>query len=193
MAARGLSGALDANAAQRHRGRVRSGASSAQWPFGLPEPDAAPRPRLPLALAAISFSYNLNLGVLIRSAEAAGASEVLLVGRDFFHRAAAMGAERWLELRSFETSAEMVAHARARGYQLVAVQQSPGAERFDRADYPPRPCIVLGSEGPGLPPELCAQADLVVEIPQRGEIDSLNVSAAASIVLWACLSRRGWL
>jgi tRNA G18 (ribose-2'-O)-methylase SpoU len=159
----------------------------------LPAPEPTARERLPLALAAVSFSYNLNLGVLIRSAEAAGAAEVLLVGRDFFHRAAAMGADRWLELRTFETTGEMVAHARARGYQLVAVQQSPGAERFDRADYPPRPCLMLGSEGPGLPPELCAQADLVVEIPQRGEIDSLNVTAAAAIVLWACLARRGWV
>lgn len=193
LAARGLAGALDARRAARHLGRARPTADSAQWPFGLPAPGAARRDRLPLALAAVSFSYNLNLGVLIRSAEAAGAAEVLLVGRDFYHRAAAMGADGWLELHRFETGAEMVAHARARGYQLVAVQQSPGAERFDRADYPPRPCLMLGSEGPGLPPRLCAEADLVVEIPQRGEIDSLNVTAAASIVLWACLGRRGWI
>lgn len=195
LAARGLRGQLDRRLVELRRGRLPSEAPSAQWPFGLPAPgpESDRRARLPIALATFNLSYNLNLGVLIRSAEAAGVSEVLVTGRDFYHRLAAMGADRWLEISFFETHAAMVAHARARGYQLVAVQQCPGAERFDRADYPPRPCLVLGSEGPGLPPDLIAQADLVVEIPQRGEIDSLNVATAASIVLWACLSRRGWL
>ena len=195
LAARALEGRLDQRLAMVRQGRLPADAPSAQWPFGLPPPTASTqrRERLPLALATINLSYNLNLGVLIRSAEAAGAREVLVTGRDAFHRLAAMGADRWVELRCFETAAAMVAYARGAGYQLVAVQQGPGAERFDLADYPPRPCLMLGSEGHGLPPWLCAQADLVVEIPQRGEIDSLNVASAASIVLWACLSRRGWI
>jgi tRNA G18 (ribose-2'-O)-methylase SpoU len=149
--------------------------------------------RLPLAVAAVNLSYNLNLGVLVRSAEAAGARHVMVVGNDAHHRGAAMGADAWVEVLVFPTHEAMTAEARGLGYQIVAVQQSPGAERFDEADYPPRPCIVLGSEGPGLPPWLCAAADLVVEIPLRGAIDSLNVASAGAIVLWACLSRRGWL
>jgi tRNA(Leu) C34 or U34 (ribose-2'-O)-methylase TrmL len=195
LAARGRSGRLDRRWAALQRGRLPSEAASAQWPFGLPAPDedTPRRARLPVAIAAFNLSYNLNLGVLIRSAEAAGAREVLIVGKDFYHRLAAMGADKWVDVHFFATAEAMVAHARQRGYQLVAVQQSPTAERFDRADYPPRPCLVVGSEGPGLSPLLCAQADLVVEIPQRGEIDSLNVATAATLVLWACLSRRGWL
>lgn len=104
-----------------------------------------------------------------------------------------MGADRWLDLLFFDDMEALLLHARSHGYQLVAVQQSPGAERFDRADYPPRPCLLLGSEGPGLDPDLCARADLVVEIPLRGDIDSLNVGCAATLVLWACLARRGWI
>lgn len=195
LAHRGLAGQLDARLIDLRRGRLPSDAPSARWPFGLPAPDPETprRSRLPLAIATVNLSYNLNLGVLIRSAEAAGVREVLVAGRDFYHRLAAMGADRWLDLSFHETSAAMAAHARARGYQLVAVQQCPGAERFDKADYPPRPCLMLGSEGPGLSPEILSQADLVVEIPQRGEIDSINVATAASIVLWACLSQRGWI
>jgi tRNA G18 (ribose-2'-O)-methylase SpoU len=135
----------------------------------------------------------VNLGVLIRSAEAAGAREFLIVGRDFHHRSAAMGADRWLVPKVYATFEEMTAHARQGGYQLVAVQQSPGAERFDQAAYPPRPCLMLGSEGHGLPPALCAEADLIVEIPILGRIDSLNVASAGAIVLWATLSSLGWV
>ncbi len=195
LADRGLAGALDRRRAAIHRGRLPAEGPSARWPFGLPppEPGAPRRARLPLAVATTNLSYNLNLGVLIRSAEAAGAAEVLIAGRDYSHRVAAMGADRWVDLRFFDTMESLLDHARSRGYQIVAVQQSPGAERFDRADYPPRPCLLLGSEGPGLAPELCARSDLVVEIPQRGEIDSLNLGCAATLVLWACLIRRGWL
>jgi HEAT repeat protein/tRNA(Leu) C34 or U34 (ribose-2'-O)-methylase TrmL len=195
LAARALGGHLDARRVRLHEGRLPAEGPSATWPYGLPlpRPGAPRRERLPLALATTNLSYNLNLGVLIRSAEAAGAREVLVAGRDFYHRAAAMGADDWVDLAFFDTIEELVDHARSSGYQLVAVQQSPGAERFDRADYPPRPCLILGSEGPGLPPHVVAGADLVVEIPQRGEIDSLNVSCAATLVLWACLSSRGWV
>ncbi len=195
LAERGVTHRLGRDVETVHAGRAPSTAASAMWPFGLPAPDpnAQPPPRLPLAVAAFNLSYNLNLGVLLRSAEAAGVSDVFLVGSDYYHRAAAMGADRWVTIRVFRTWPEMVAHARAVGYQLVALQQSPGAERYDRADYPPRPCLIVGSEGQGLPPALVARADLVVEIPQRGEIDSINVAAAATVVLWACLAQRGWL
>lgn len=195
LAHRATSGKLDRQRAHGHRGREPSAGASATWPFGLPPPQSGgpSTEALPLAVGTVNLSYNLNLGVLIRAAEAAGASEVLVAGRDFYHRVAAMGTDRYLDIRFLDSTEALVEHARAKGYQLVAVQQSPGAERFDRANYPPRPCLLLGSEGPGLPPELCARADMVVEIPQRGQIDSLNVACAATLVLWACLAARGWI
>ncbi len=195
LARRAMTGALDRRRTMLTRGRLPAEGASAKWPFGLPPPEegAGVLDRLPLAVGTVNLSYNLNLGVLVRAAEAAGAREVLVAGRDFYHRIAAMGTDRHVDVRFFDSTEALVDHTRSSGYQLVAVQQSPGAERFDLADYPPRPCLLLGSEGPGLPPELCARADMVVEIPQRGQIDSLNVSCAASLVLWACLARRGWL
>ena len=195
LARRGRAGRLTQAMARLQLGRPPVEAASAVWPFGLPRPTEAQRrqPRLPLALAAINLSYNLNIGVLIRSAEAAGAREVIVVGHDAYHRLAAMGADRWVELTALPTPAALVVYARERRYQLVVLQQAPGAERFDRADYPPSPCLVVGSEGQGVPPELCAEADLLVEVPQRGEIDSINVASAAAVVTWACLVHHGWI
>lgn len=195
MVSRALAGEFDAAGEGLRRDRLPSEAPSAQWPFGLPAPQSGEpaRPSVPLAVAVVNHSYNLNLGVLVRSIEAAGARELFIVGRDFHHRVAAMGADRWVPIRVFDTASMLVGEARSLGYQLVAVQQAPGSVRFDQADYPPRPCLMLGAEGPGLLHELCAQADLLVEIPQRGVIDSLNVATAGTLVLWACLANRGWL
>ncbi len=195
LATRARQGALSTESQHAERRRPEAAGPSATWPFGLPAPDPEePRKeRLPLALATVNLSYNLNLGVLIRSAEAAGASEVLIAGREYFHRGAAMGADKWVDIKAFETWPALVDYARDQAYQLVAVQQTPQAVPFDAADYPPRPCLVVGAEGQGLPPGLCAAADLVVHIPQRGEIDSINVASAAAVVLWTCLSHRGWI
>ena len=68
--------------------------------------------------------------------------------------------------------------ARNEGYQLVVVQQSTDSEPYHQASYPPRPLFILGSEDDGVPDLLRWAADLIVEIPLYGLIDSLNVSTA---------------
>ena len=72
---------------------------------------------------------------------------------------------------------------RKAGYQIVAVQQTPDSQPYHLAHYPPRPVFVLGSEDSGLPDVLREAADLVVEIPLYGLIDSLNVATAATCVM----------
>ena len=61
---------------------------------------------------------------------------------------------------------------------------SPDSVPFHRAAYPPRPLFIVGAEDEGVPEALRVAADLVVEIPQFGVIDSLNVAAAATTVLF---------
>ena len=47
------------------------------------------------------------------------------------------------------------------------------------------PLIVVGNEGDGLPPSLIAAADLQLQIPIYGEIDSLNVATASAVAMYA--------
>ena len=162
-------------------------ALSSVRPFGLPPPpDGAPpqRPRS-FAVAAFNFSYGVNLGALIRSAEAAGAEAVWIVGRDFYYRPSTKGADWWLPVEVLATPRECIERAAQAGYEIVALQQGGAAQPVWSAQWPRRPLIVAGNEGDGLPPAFLNAAALQVELPVYGEIDSLNVAVAASVAMYA--------
>lgn len=165
-------------------------ALSSVRPFGL-APPAGGRParERSFAVAAFNFSYGVNLGALIRSAEAAGAEAVWVVGRDFYYRPSTKGADWWLPVEVLATPRECIERAKAEGYKIVALQQGGQAQPVWSAEWPQRPLIVAGNEGDGLPQAFLDAAALQVELPVYGEIDSLNVAVAASVAMYAW---RGW-
>ena len=61
---------------------------------------------------------------------------------------------------------------------------------YDRPDYSGRVVVVLGSEGRGLRPRVRAACDELIALPLRGRLESLNVSSAASAVLYGILHFR---
>ncbi len=165
-------------------------ALSSVRPFGL-APPAGGRParERSFAVAAFNFSYGVNLGALIRSAEAAGAEAVWIVGRDFYYRPSTKGADWWLPVEVLATPRECIERAKAEGYEIAALQQGGQAQPVWSAEWPQRPLIVAGNEGDGLPQAFLDAAALQVELPVYGEIDSLNVAVAASVAMYAW---RGW-
>ncbi|MGK0358003.1 MAG: hypothetical protein ACI9U2_000286 [Bradymonadia bacterium] len=173
--------ALDARMG-RH---IRLDSVSAQAPFGIRPGDEIPETdRCHAALALCQLRFDINLGVAVRSAEAAGLREVFLLGRAGLFRSPARGTDHVLPIRHAIDAAALVRLAREGDYQIVVVQQTPDSVPFHQADYPPRPLFVMGAEDTGVPPALRRAADLVVEIPQYGVIDSLNVAAAATVVMF---------
>lgn len=188
LARRALDGAFAPDVlAARTRPHAMSDAPSARPPYGLqPEhADAEPaHPRAHAALALCHTRFDVNLGVAMRSAEAAGFREIVLVGRGDFLRSPARGVDHLLPVRRAADTAALVRLARASDYQIVGVQQTPDSVPYHEADYPPRPLFVVGAEDDGLPGELRRAADLLVEIPMFGVIDSLNVAACATCVMF---------
>lgn len=82
-----------------------------------------------------------------------------------------------------EESAEVLAEARARGWQVVAVEQAHNSVPFDTAGLYRAPvCLVLGHERAGVAPSTLLAADRVVEIPVYGMANSLNVAMALAVV-----------
>ncbi len=157
---------------------------SATPPYGLRDFDEVPQvSRVHAALALCQARFDVNLGVAMRSAEAAGFREVFVVGARSGSLTSARGAEHAIPIRWLSDAQSLISIARAEGYQLVAVQQTPDSEPYHRATYPPQPLFILGSEDAGLPDELRVGADLAVEIPLYGVIDSLNVATAATCVM----------
>jgi 23S rRNA (guanosine2251-2'-O)-methyltransferase len=63
--------------------------------------------------------------------------------------------------------------------------------RYDRPDYSGRVILVLGSEGRGLRPRVAETCDELIHLPVSGKVGSLNVSTAASALVYGILHFRG--
>ncbi|HHQ48896.1 MAG TPA: TrmH family RNA methyltransferase [Acidobacteria bacterium] len=151
----------------------------------------------PLALAAWNISKEHNVGSLVRTAHAAAATEVVLVGSRVWNVEAARTAELYTDVLHLPDDPQaLLDHVAAGHWNLVAVELDPRAVNLFEAEYPERPCFLLGAELGGVPPELLDAASLIVQIPQWGLVPSLNLAVAGSIVVYdhlAKLHRRGLL
>jgi tRNA G18 (ribose-2'-O)-methylase SpoU len=125
-----------------------------------------------------------NIGKIFRSAEAFGCREIHLVGIDFFDPAPAMGAFKWVPAFFYSRFNTCYAHLINRGYTLFILEPNQGTPVMD-IELPEKSAFILGHEERGLQfePDLFEKLERLT-IPQYGRSDSLNVSVAASIVLY---------
>ncbi|THV23940.1 TrmH family RNA methyltransferase [Peteryoungia ipomoeae] len=129
-----------------------------------------------------------NLGTIIRTADAAGASGVILVGdcTDPFSLEtvrATMGSMFALPLVK-TTSADFLKWKTSVDARLVATHLA-GAVDYRTIDYTSKPVILMmGNEQSGLPDELARAADKLARIPQVGTADSLNLAVATGVMLF---------
>jgi len=143
-----------------------------------------------------SVSQPFNLGSIVRTAAAFGVEQVWLCGdtADPMHpsaRKTALGTGRHLRFEQVAGSAAAAAAVRSAGLRLVAIELADGAVPLHEAGLHGDVCLALGNEDRGCSPGLLAAADQIAYIPQVGRVGSLNVAAAAAIVL-AEARRREW-
>jgi TrmH family RNA methyltransferase len=131
-----------------------------------------------------------NAGTVIRCADAAGADAVVLAGDavDLYNPKtirASVGSAFHLPIVIERDPAKAVREAQAAGLTVLAADMA-GADLFQADDLLARPTAWLfGNEAWGLPADLAAEADQVVSIPIYGQAESLNLSTAAAVCLYA--------
>jgi 23S rRNA (guanosine2251-2'-O)-methyltransferase len=136
-----------------------------------------------------------NVGSIFRTADAIGVSRILITGYtprplDRFGRAVkeiektALGAQLTIPWESYETWNEAIEKARSIDFSILALEQDEGS--IDYKEYVPAPktLIVLGEEVEGIPQDLRAACDATIEIPMRGNKESLNVSVAFGVAVY---------
>ncbi|WP_427928153.1 TrmH family RNA methyltransferase [Agrobacterium cavarae] len=129
-----------------------------------------------------------NLGTIIRTADAAGASGVILVGdcTDPFSLEtvrATMGSVFAMPVARASMD-EFLSWRKSAGVSVVATHLA-GSVDYRTIDYKKKPVVLLmGNEQSGLPPELASQADQLARIPQQGRADSLNLAIASAVMLF---------
>jgi len=137
-----------------------------------------------------------NLGAILRTAECAGVTGVVLPRHRAAHitptvTKAAAGAIEHLPMAVVAGLPAAMADLQKAGIWTVGLDASAGDSLFDLrvADEPL--AIVLGSEGAGLSRLVAQRCDTVVSLPLRGVLGSLNVASAAAVACFEIVRRRG--
>lgn len=159
----------------------------------------SPRPTLDelmdrggLVLVLVGVRYPGNVGFIVRAAEVAGATGIVLAETwTRSERASAMRfamqADRYFPVIDAEVG-DAVASARRAGRRLFALETEGEPTPWDAA-LEGSLALFLGGEAEGIPAAIVAQMDACLRIPMRGFIPSYNVQAAAGIVLGEWLRR----
>ncbi len=136
-----------------------------------------------------------NLGAICRSAECAGAAGVVLPERRTAEITPAVckasaGAVEHLPVAQVRNLTDFLLEAKQRGFWCYGAD---GDARLDyrKVDLTGPVVLVMGSEGRGLRPRVASACDALVSLPLHGRIESLSVSAAAAVLLYAAAAARG--
>ena len=165
-------------------------------------------PRLFAAVDGLTSAE--NIGLLVRNCAAFGV-QALIVGETssspFLRRAVrnSMGAIFHLPVVELKPETRMakpgngaartlpavLLELRSQGIHCVAAHPHTERKFLSQADFTGDSCIVFGSEGNGLSPEVLAACDEAVAVPMAEGVDSLNVGAAAAVFLYEAARQRG--
>jgi len=136
-----------------------------------------------------------NVGAVIRVAEACGATGVITTpgtADPFGWKSlrGSMGSAFRVPIATKQPMTGVAAALASRGLPILASVPRDGTP-LRRADLTGPAAILLGGEGAGLPPDLLARSAARLSIPMREPVDSLNVSIAASLILYEAARQRG--
>jgi len=151
-----------------------------------------PDPRLVLAVDGVEDPQ--NLGALLRTAEGAGVDGVLLTERrsaplSAVAMKASAGAAEHLRLARVVNLVRALEMLKERNLWCVGLDER-GTMDYDKYDFRSNTVVVLGREGAGLHELVRRTCDHLLRIPMAGRVESLNVAAAAGVVLFEAARQR---
>ena len=148
----------------------------------------------PLVVVCDELSDPHNLGAVIRAAEAAGAHGVIIPKRRSAGLTASVaktsaGAVSYLPVARVANLTALLRELKEEGLWVFGTA-ADGTTSLYQADFKGPAAIVIGSEGDGMSRLVREQCDFLVSIPMRGQVNSLNASAAAAVVLYEAVRQR---
>lgn len=151
----------------------------------------------PFLLALDCLQDPQNFGALLRTAEAVGVQGVIVPDR----RAVAVtpatvnasaGAVEHLLVAQVTNLARSIRELKERGVWVVGLEANPQARDLQEVDLNMPLALVVGSEGQGLRRLVRENCDLLLRLPMRGRVSSLNAAAAGAVALYAAWQARGY-
>lgn len=156
---------------------------------------AEARGEAPLIVVCDELSDPHNLGAILRTAECAGAHGVIIPKRRSVALTAVVakasaGAIEYMKVARVSNVAATLRELKSRGVWVFGTAADGTTALYD-ADLKGPAAVVIGNEGAGMSRLVAETCDFKVSIPMRGRISSLNASAAAAILLYEAVRKRG--
>ena len=156
--------------------------------------EAEARNEAPLIIICDELTDPHNLGAILRSGECAGAHGVIIpkrrsVGLTAVVAKASAGAVEYMKVARVTNITAAIEELKKRGVWIFGTA-AEGSIPMYQADLKGPAAIVIGSEGDGMSRLVQKSCDVTVHIPMKGRINSLNASAAASILLYEAVRQR---
>ncbi len=148
----------------------------------------------PLVVICDELTDPHNLGAVIRTAECAGAHGVVIPKRRSAGLTAVVaktsaGAVSHLPVARVANLASLLERLKKEGLWIFGAAAEAATPLYD-ADLKGPAAIVIGSEGSGMSRLVAERCDVLVSIPLRGKLNSLNASAAAAVLLYEAVRQR---
>ena len=134
-----------------------------------------------------------NLGAVIRTAECAGFHGVIIpkrrsVGLSYTVGKASAGAVEYMRVARVTNISELIDRLKERGVWVYGADMN--GEDYTRCDMSGACAIVIGNEGKGISRLVREKCDVIVSLPMKGKINSLNASVAAGVLIYHALNGR---
>jgi 23S rRNA (guanosine2251-2'-O)-methyltransferase len=185
---------LDRDISDAARTRDHQGVLAWCEPYRYADAHELAAGKKPLIACLDQVSDPRNLGAVCRSAEGAGATGVVVPSHGSARvtpavcRASA-GAVEHLPVAVVTNLARYLNEIKSSSLWIAAAAGESGTPMWD-ADLSGGLAFVFGAEGKGLRPLVRRTCDLAVSIPQLGQVESLNVSVAAAVLLYEARRQR---
>ncbi len=158
---------------------------------------AARRQEKPLILLLDLLKDPQNVGSLIRVSDAVGVHGIVIQERRSVAVTPAVvrassGAVEHSNVAQVPNLVNAMKELKEQDVWLVGLDVGPNIPPLDKTDLNMSLGLVMGSEGEGLRRLVRDTCDLLLTLPMRGEVGSLNVATAGAIALYAAWSARGW-
>ena len=186
---------LDAMSFTRsHQGVIALAAARDYYTIDEILQEAENRGETPLIVICDELADPHNLGAILRSAECAGAHGVIIpkrrsVGLTATVAKASAGAVEYMKVAKVSNINNAIAELKEKGVWIFGTA-AEGSVPMYQADLTGPAAIVIGNEGDGMSQLVRKNCDMLVHIPMKGQISSLNASAAASILLYEAVRQR---
>jgi 23S rRNA (guanosine2251-2'-O)-methyltransferase len=185
---------LDRMTRQNHQGVVAMISEISYQKIESILPTVYEQGKMPLVLVLDHITDVRNLGAIARTAECTGVDAILLpekgsaqVNQDAIKTSA--GALYKIAVCRYHSAKESILFLKNSGLKIIAATEKANSD-YTEIDMKQPLALILGSEETGISAELLGMADELIQIPIMGEIQSLNVSVAAGVILYEVLRQR---